>query len=316
MHPELVTESEDEEVPTLYLCKDCLADKRDSKTGNIIKPERSIANGVDFGYYRRLELTPLNFHEQMVVSLNRLYAAVLKVSVNTSGRVNHNTKNRIRTHAVMFAHDAAKVLSQYFAEIDDLTSLENLTKDLMVHLIDGKGRCDFLAQRILGSPSVFCRWWNLVSYLRVLKVTSKHFGHLCIPAASAVKARCEEAEKNIIGSAEKIKDQATVSMEANIGSDVAEAQTKYVRDAEESDFEHDLEAEICEEVPVQVSYVQNDPLKEAKKDDRAVTRAYLQSIAKLAGLEKEEIAQAPVDPDEADEGHICRTKMTNLCNLS
>ena len=298
LHPELVSVDGDGDA-RVWLCQDCSADHVDDKTGNAKIPERSIAGGVDFGYFRRLGLAPLNFHEQMVLSLNRLYQAVLKVSVNTSGRVNHNTANKLRTHSVLFAHDAPKVIAQHFETVD-ITTLENMTKDLAVHLIDGKGRCDFLARRILASSSVFGRWWNLLSYLRVLNVVSPYFADIEIPDVEVMKHRCDEAEKEVMARAEKREDKVSVAMEAQIGSDVAEAVTKFIPDSVEDDFNDEMGADESHDVPIHVTYVQNNPLTGAKKDKVSMSRAYLESIAKVAGLDEPELVQDPVRDSDAN----------------
>ena len=316
LHPELVSTKSDG-TQTVMLCQDCLPDKYTATTnsdgtvneGRAVRPSLSIAAGVDFGYFRRLGLAPLNFHEKTILSLNRLFVAVLKVTLNTSGRVNYNTSSKLRAHAVMFAQDSLSVLGKYFQKDADLTSLENMIKDVLLHLIDGKGRCDFLAKRILLSSTIFGRWWNFLSYMRVLKVVSSEFGHIPIPTQEEMQARCELAKTSIVDEAEIVEDRGAVMMEAQIGSDVVEEERQYIPEDDEVEVDDGAEAEVAEDIPVDVTYVFDDPVANSGNNERISNKAYLTSISDMAMLNYEDMQEEAPMPDlksiAAADGSAC-----------
>ena len=58
---------------------------------------------------------------------------------------------------------------------------ENIAGDLVINFLDDKGREDYFMSRLVGSSGVLARWWNLLSYFRVLKVTSPHYRNFKLP---------------------------------------------------------------------------------------------------------------------------------------
>jgi hypothetical protein len=107
LHPELVSCCHDE--PYTYLCPTCL-DKL--KHGTV--PPMSIAAGVDFGHFRRIpELADLNFHEEMILALNRVYFAAVKISSNEFGHVNYS-QSRIKGHFILIPDNSFEEVLKNF----------------------------------------------------------------------------------------------------------------------------------------------------------------------------------------------------------
>ena len=298
LHPELVS-SRPDGVKAVWLCQSCLPDKCETKTNpdgtseepSVVIPELSIAGGVDFGCHRRLGLAPLNFHEKTVLSLNRLFVSVLKATVNTSGRVNHNTGSRVRTHAVMFAQNSLEMLDDCFRNETDVLSLENMTRDLLINLIDGKGRCDFLARRLFLSPSLFGRWWQFLSCMRVLKVVNSEFTRLRVPSQLEMQLRCEQAKTKIMSFAERMEDRSSVVMEAQIGSDVAEEERRHVPEEDRLGFDHNAEADVSAEMPIDVTCVFDDPVVKSGGNQKISNRACLMSVSDVAMINRDDVPQ-------------------------
>ena len=128
------------------------------KHGEPKLPDQLIAGGVNFGLACQIGLVPLNYHEQMVVSLYRLFLPVLKVIMNMEGRVNHNTNNKVKCNAILFSHDAAEVLARTLQPDADLLTKDNMYQDFAIQFLDDKGRFDFMMKHIENMSTVFVSW--------------------------------------------------------------------------------------------------------------------------------------------------------------
>ena len=85
LHPELVDESTPDEAK-VFLCGSCL-DKAKVETNESDPPNRSLADGVDYGWLARVPgLEPLSDLEAMLISDVRLYHTVVKVSARSNTR--------------------------------------------------------------------------------------------------------------------------------------------------------------------------------------------------------------------------------------
>jgi len=285
LHPELVDKDGDG-VEWVSLCQDCYPNKkkrRHKESATIGEeegfqmPERSIAAGVDFGWARRLGLSEPNLHEQMVLSFNRLYMTCYKVTSNQTGRINVNLRTVIKTLAVMFAQDAPIAAALSMMRISPKNLSQVLEQDFILQLLDKNGRFDYLAQRVLGSGTMFARWWQLFSFLSVLKVILPHFKDIVIPSIEHLQSACEEARRNLINNAERIKDKATIEIENTVASDVLEAQQMFTEEPIPLSAGQNDE----EEVPVNVSFVFNDPSVEAAMNPDQMTKQCIKSLEKL-----------------------------------
>ena len=74
-------------------------------------PHLSVKAGVDFGNYRRVGLEEPNLHEQLVISLYRIYFASVKLSSNTTGKVNFDVRSTFQGNAIMFMHNTKECMN-------------------------------------------------------------------------------------------------------------------------------------------------------------------------------------------------------------
>ena len=118
----------------MRLCEDCYPNKKEGD--RIAIPERSIASGVDFGWFQRHGLQPLSLSEQIILSFNRLYLSVFKISSNTIGRVNFNVRNGVKCHAVLFAHDSPINVARDI--VYDVLDVQRITRNIAVKFYDKK----------------------------------------------------------------------------------------------------------------------------------------------------------------------------------
>ena len=117
VHPELV--ENDDRYEYTMVCPTCLK----YPTATQEKSPLSIANGVDFGSFKRItELLEPNLHEQLILSQVRLFQTIVRVASN-SGQRNY-LRHNIKANAIMFIHDAPEMA------IHDLNnnSFDNLMK--------------------------------------------------------------------------------------------------------------------------------------------------------------------------------------------
>ena len=306
LHPELVgPEDDDEEV--LHLCCDCYRDTKDKTTKKIILPPNSIAAGTDFGWYKRIGLVAPNLHEQNILSFTRLYLCVYKMKSNKIGRVNHNVMNPINGHSVLFAHNAPTVAARSLGDKIDILDPESLYRDYVMQFLDEKGKFDFLYNKVSGSTSVFARWWELVSLMRVFHVTSSEvFENVNIPSEAEAERILGGSKETILKESVYLEGAAVNQMDSAIGSDVAGVAQDIRRAAEgvrdnadeqqmggtderrENDEEEEGEGEEGYEnrhIPLSTYYVLNDPSVYENKDRSKMRKNYLNSIGKLVDLD-------------------------------
>ena len=114
LHPELV-DIDDGGVEYTFLCPRCYKEYKEDKCYKL-----SIAAGIDFGNYQRItELEHPNLHEQIILSLNRLYSVRIKVMPNGKGFMQTHGMNKIRGNQILFHHDCViKVNHEALQESD------------------------------------------------------------------------------------------------------------------------------------------------------------------------------------------------------
>jgi hypothetical protein len=304
LHPELVEYNLNEEE-SLFLCEDCYPNKVNDETGEIILPERSIAAGTDFGSYHRLGLVEPNLHETNILSMVRLYLSVYKVSSNLRGRTSFSVHNEMKCHAIMFAHTAPVAVGESLASRIDLTSKEQIEKDFVVQFLDDKGKFDQLAQRINGASFLFARWWQLLSWLRVLRVTSKQWQKVEIPSETQLRNRINESLLAVATDAQCVTDRVIVEFDNAIGSDVAQVQQREPiipnpssttggnvvgESGDNGDHNNSINPTSVsdqdnQDMPVSVYYVLNNPSVYATEDHTQMRQSCLRAVARLANID-------------------------------
>ncbi|CAB9509761.1 unknown protein [Seminavis robusta] len=205
LHPELV-EIDQDGTHFVSLCPLC----HTSVITDEAVPNLSIANDVDFGYFKRIGLTMPNLHEQLMLSRTRMYFAMLKASSNTVGQVNMNDKNRSKCHAIIFPHNSCEVASYIFEssllEKGGLLDIDEIRKLLHIYMVDPQGRQDAMAREVFQTVNLLARPHVVAQWLIVLRWCHPHYRDLDVTnVKEAVKRVVNEMNNAII-------DSATASM--------------------------------------------------------------------------------------------------------
>ncbi len=112
LHPELV-----ESDGKVFLCQDCTKTIKNQKI-----PPLSIAGNVDFCSFQRIGLTMPNLMEQMIIARVRLYRKVVKLQ-KKGRQQSDSTHSTLRSHCIVFGHDAPIVASNAFAHPEQISEM-------------------------------------------------------------------------------------------------------------------------------------------------------------------------------------------------
>jgi len=295
LHPELVGRDDQGRPCTMVcpICQDKLARKE--------RPKLSIANGIDFGFYRRLQLTLPNLHEQLILDRSRLFFATMKVSSNIYGVVDNDLKSRFKCHAILIPHDAPEVASYMFNTDlfgpNGMLDLESLKGLLQVYFLDPKGNPDGLARRVFGTTTIMSRAWVLAQWLLVSKWLHPYYKDLDVSRIRETSTVVDHLNDHIEQTTITETNPDTIRFEQRLGSDVAQVQHMEIFDSAESARRSEAPEEVPEPPTVRFSYVTRTEqayLAQDKNDYR------LKALETFADMNSAEFAA--VKPDEM--GHI------------
>ena len=221
LHPELVDEKQD--GPEMLLCQTCIHHLTKKKP---TRPPLSVASGVDFGLHSRLDLTSPNLHEQMILARTRLYFALLKVSSNSRGQVNHNRDNPARCHAILFPHNSCEVATHMhnpdLIMEGGLLEKNELGKSLNICMVDPRGKTDSMAREVLGMVNLIARPHVIAQWLIVLKWNNQFYGDLNLTGLrSCITGLLDSVCERIIENASSIQNPDDIAEDNKHGSDVA-----------------------------------------------------------------------------------------------
>lgn len=300
LHPELVQQDDNgcEFVYVCPTCHSCLTGKKKKKPNPKIPP-LSIAAGIDFGNYMRANLEPPNLHETVILSLNRLIFATVKISSNCSGHVNF-TRNKVRFNAVLFTHDALNVAIDTLNK-DEMFTVERMKDTLKLYLLGPDGRLDSLTRLAFGRHDLLARPWVLYQWINVCKAVNPEYKDVPDLSYGLLHRNVTEANDYIRENMTTINDNQTLRFETGLGSDVAKVQSDEVSDPtnkHESMLQTEPGAEPHEqfsglpdgqnmdiETPIQYSYVTRKA-STCLRDNSVLSAACLESIGNLIGLDR------------------------------
>jgi len=259
LHPELVHTLPDGDF-SVALCPLC----HDSMILNRKLPKLSIASGVDFGYFCRLGLTYPNLHEQLILSRTRLYFSIVKVSSNSKGQVNQNTRNKARCHSIMFPHDATDVVSHMFGSglrgENGLLEPAGLQKLLHLYMVDPQGRPDEIAKDIFKTVNLLARPHVVAQWLLTLKWIHPHYADIDVTDLKRVVTEAlERTKQEMFAQCSVIDDPDALSYEMGLGSDVAQVRNTEVlhSNTREQPVQRDAQSQV-EFNDISYSYVTNN----------------------------------------------------------
>ena len=318
LHPELVEQDEHRGCSTL-LCPHCTASLQLA-----VVPKRSIAAGVDFGFYNRLNLTLPNLQEQHIISRTRLFFATLKVSSNTCGTVNQDLQSVIKCHAVFFTDNSADTAAYMFNSNlfgrDGMLDLDSLKGMLQVAMLAPGGGRDLLFQRIYNSTLVTARAFLCAQWLLVLHSINSFYKDLDVSRIEGIKDVVGELNRHVKETTQHIVDPDIVEAAQARGSDVAGVAHVEVRPDDEG--ERLRQAAVLQPpgglsgVPISYSFLADREEAYMMEDEHDFRIAALTRLAQLEdgelahlGNTESSMSEMIFDSDAVDE-YLARYPMT------
>jgi hypothetical protein len=194
-----------------------------------VVPPLSVANGIDFGYYRRIHgLVPPTLHEQMILARSRLFFATVMISSNVTGVVNSNCNNRIKSHGIVFPHDAPDAAAyMYNSDIfgdNGILDIEKLKGLLHILMVDPDGNPDMMFQRIFETTTALARPWAIAQWLLVHKFFHRHYTDINVAHIERVNDVMSELISYMEIDADAVLNTEDITREQTMGADVAQVQ--------------------------------------------------------------------------------------------
>ena len=221
LHPELVDTDPTTGKESVLICPTCM--KSLANTENPKIPEMSVAAGIDFGYFRRLQLEQPNLDKQMILSRCRLIIATLKIRSNLYGRTGLH-RDELLCNAILFRHDAPEKAAELLGseEMFNVSALKNLMR---LYFLDPNGQIDTIFQKAMMRRDIFARPWVICQWINVLQRMHSDYGDLVVPNNDTIMHCINSANNRIAAEATKITSEAAFAVDTAIGSDVAQSQS-------------------------------------------------------------------------------------------
>ena len=214
LHPELVEREQGGEEEVTWLCDIC-------NNAILDRPELSLANGVDFGDFRRIGLEPLNVHEQVILGQMRLYSKFVKIRRNIGHRSDYS-HCRIQAHAVLFEDDSPVVAAK------ELFNPDRLKGTIRIHFVGPKGENDWLLKETMKATTLLARPYVLYQWIAVCRVVNPSYSELEIPKVKEFTKLINDTVHHILDNAVYSNDETDMAFEECIGADVAEVRSHFV----------------------------------------------------------------------------------------
>lgn len=231
LYPELVNKNNSGKETT-YLCPRCYKSYENDTYYKL-----SIAAGIDFGNFRRINgLIKPNLHEQIILSLNRLYSVRIKVMPNGKGFMQTHGMNKMRGNQILFHHDCiTKVNHEVLQESD----YEN---DINMYLYGDKNELDNMAKIAYGKCKLYAQRKILKQWFTILKRTNLYFNKFEENLVHNIISKVEKVVKRKKENPIFISDKESLNYEKGLGSDVAAVQQV---DASTSFYYYDNSNNTC-----------------------------------------------------------------------
>ena len=165
LHPEFVDKYTKDSGKVGFKAKICGVCSESIRARKI--PERSIANGIDFGDYRRIGLEPLTLRERHIISKVRHYLNIIKIESNT-GKLRENTHSALKGCGIMFDHDSPQV-------VVDLFTPDSINGSVELQFVGPDGKYDRLIAKAIKSANVSGRAHVIYQWLAVLRRINKWY---------------------------------------------------------------------------------------------------------------------------------------------
>jgi hypothetical protein len=222
LHPELVDVGKGG-IESVLLCPYC-SDLVKNVDADPLKrvPWFSIANGIDFGYYKRLDLTAPNLHEEVILGRVRAVIASYKIKSNMCG-CRTITRDKIQCNAVLFCQEKFEELSEMLSghQMFDEKGLELL---IQIFLLDDKGELDNLVRMACGRADILARPSVVAEWITVLIHVHLYYKDIEVPSVIDIMKRIDKTNNSILKNATRVDEVDVNEVERMVGTDVAQVQ--------------------------------------------------------------------------------------------
>ena len=214
LHPEMIQEDDDGDKAT-YLCPTCVSALSHRTGKEPQKPPLSLANGIDFGSWHRLNyLTEPNIIERHVLARVRHYET--RIKVQHSGLREQNLSKHLRGHVILFGHDAPVVATEL------LNTAKKFAQTLQIICVGPEGTTDALLQHALGTSTLRARAYVIHQWLAVSQRLNMLFrADEELLTIEKFEEYAHELNDEIQQQAKHFHDHSLLTKEAAIGSDIS-----------------------------------------------------------------------------------------------
>jgi len=221
LHPEFVTHSDDGVYHRTMICGSCMHFIIDEE----VVPPNSIANGVDFGDFERIGLSPLTPFERLLVARRRLYNRILKVT-RSYGKESWD-RQTLKGHHILFDHNAPDVVRRLISEPG--WQPNDISREVSTHFVGvDKEDVDNMILLSRGTRRIVGNTAKLYQWLAVLECVNELYGDIESNLASLdeLKQKLRDLEDSIAENATRTHDSAAVRFENGIGDDTANVRAR------------------------------------------------------------------------------------------
>ena len=277
LHPELVhisscstsepaTDNSDEKIEQTFLCpscsdwlsKACKGEKRldllnekekQKKTAIDDPPKFSIASGLDFGDFRRLGLEEPSLIELSMIAKLRHFHNVVKVNDNhKSGHRSDCTKSQLRSHSILFRHEAPVVASiallfnklKRVKNLDEwnrgMSAMKELAgKSLTIELVGPESDIETIGHKaktqhhLQGRSHVIYQW---LAVLQHCHTQYKDDPKVHLEDFQAFQNMIAGINDSLFENTVSITEDAALNAEKVQGDDIAEVRTRIITDTD------------------------------------------------------------------------------------
>jgi hypothetical protein len=204
IHPECITHEKN--IYKTHLCGCCYSDIRK----NII-PKFSIANGHDYGDFRRIKnLQPLTIVEKHLISCNRMYGSILKLKDGENRQLIGNI--------ITFEQNGPDKCAEQF----NLPDVVGITEVLQVAFLGSKE--EFESRRkdvIMSCGQLQVRSTNIYSWLRMLKRCNPKYWNIEINESNHCIDLMNNITKNLVDQIQIIDNKTLITIDRVISNDTS-----------------------------------------------------------------------------------------------
>ena len=204
IHPECVTKEKN--TYTTHVCGCCYSDIRK----NLI-PKYSIANGHDYGDFRRIKnLQPLTIVEKHLISCNRMYGSILKLKDGENRQLVGNI--------ITFEQNGPDKCAEQF----NLPDVVGITEVLQVAFLGTKE--EFESRRkdvIMSCGQLQVRSTNIYNWLRMLKRCNPKYWNIEINESDQCIDLMNNITKNLVDKIQIIDNKTLLTIDKVMSNDIS-----------------------------------------------------------------------------------------------